>query len=339
MNHIDIFHDPGHARLHALLDTYPKLAAYLGAEKVAAEDDPGALPDRAFADPIRRFFPLHTAKHAALSEAYYRAAVADGVQVPPEVAFNLKEARMAYELNALDLYEAAPTAEKTAAAEDCLFPEQRLYPIRDAEEVKTAEERLLAERTKLQPVNRVAAFGRLFKKATQLGVALSPTSYKYAGLTETDAGKLRDLLRARAAATSDDGVKTAFHKLADVVHANPRALRSRETQIKLADAVTELDARGDLVKHYDRALPDPLETVFNTEKVAYSGVELGGENVPMTKLMSLDPSFYADALGDDFLPDITTGGQLDSAKVAEVLPTLPRDMKIALRRALKTIGV
>lgn len=339
MNCIDIYHDPGHGRLAHLLATMPNLATYLGNEKVAEDHDVTALPDHAFADPARRLFPIHTPKMAALSGAYARAAMLDGVKIPAAVQLEIKTACDAYGLDERSLFMVAVPVEKTAAAEDCLFPEQRMYPIRTATEIKTAEERLLAEHTKLLPGSRVAAFARLFKRATALGVELTPTSYKYAGFVATDVAKLRDLLRARAVACGTDHTKTAeaFDVLAEHAGRRRKPL-SRVEQLKLAQTVSDLDESAGLVRHYDRALPDPVVTVFNTEKTASAGVDLGDDSVSMTKLMALDPSFYADALGSDFLPDITTGGQLDSAKLAEVLPTLPRDMKMALASALRSAG-
>ena len=335
MNNIDVFHDPGHARLKYLLTTYPKLAEFIGTDKTASSDDADSLPDSAFADSIRRYFPIHSPKLAALSAAYAQTAMKEGIHVPAEVVDNIKMACEAYSVPDA-CFVMVSLVEKTASADDYLFPEKRLYLIRDAEEIKTAEARLIAERSKLLPENRVAAFGRLFKKATQLSVELSPTSYKYAGLTETDAGKLCQALRARSEAATGL-VKEAFSTLADTVHRDPRALSHRETRIKLAGAIAELDKAGDVVKHYDRGVQDPIETVFNTEKVAYAGIDLGTSTVPMTKLMSLDPEFYGDVLGSDFVPDICTGGNLDSAKIAEVLPTLPRDMKHALSTAISRI--
>jgi hypothetical protein len=335
MKNIDVFHDPGLGRLQYLYDAFPKLAAF--ADGMPLTEDGAQLPDTAFADPANRLFPIHTAKMAAVSNAYARAAMHEGVQIPAPVVATLKTAAEAYGLDAHGVFVTELPATKTASddPDDYLFPETRRYPIRDADEVKVAELRLVAQRSKLATLNRVQAFVRLYNKAAALGVELSPTTYKYAGLTETDRNTLRDALRARSVVAEDGETKTAFLRLADAVHADRDGLRTREQRVKLADAVRRLDERSGVVRHYDRGILDPMETVFNTTKVAGHGIELGDDTVSMTKLMSLHPSFFGDVLGDDFIPDITTGGQLDSAKLAEVLPTLPRDMKQTLARALK----
>lgn len=338
MSTFDLYHDAGHARLSHVLGVMPNLTHYLGTAKIAADDDGSHLPDSSFADSARRLFPIHTPKMAALSMGYAKAAQMDGVVIPGPVMDTLKLAMDAYGIPD-GMFEVARVEEKTASAEDFLFPEQRLYPIRNADEVKTAELQLNAQRTKLLPQSRVAAYVRLYEKAASLGVDVSSTTMKYAGLTETDVKKLVDCIKARSGAVKEANLQGDYERFATSVRKSKGALRSRANQVKVAQLLADMDEKAGLVSLYDRGIPDPMESVFNTTKTAEPGVDLGEVTVPMTKLMSLDPRFYGDVLGDDFLPDLTTRGQLDHTKMAEVLPTLPRDMKIALASALKSAGV
>ena len=340
MTNIDIHHDPGHARLARILTDMPALACYLGRTKVAAmEGPPEELPDGAFADRANRYFPIHTPKIAALSYAYAKLAGLDGVRVPDMVVDRIKEALDAFSIDEA-VFELRTVVEKNASADDCIFPEKQLYPARNAKEVKLAEEALHREKSKLLPENRAAAFARLVEKAAEHGTELSAESYKLAGLTETDTVALRDELRAHGAAAgweAQPAVKEAFFEIADAVASNKGPL-DRSTRVKIAQTVADLDKKAGLQKHYGKKLSEPVEAVFNTTKLVESGVSIDGTVVSFTKLMSLDPSFYGDALGDDFIPDITTGGHLDRSKVAEVLKTLPRDMQKTLKTALKNTG-
>lgn len=336
MINIDMYHDPGYARMASILAVMPALTDYLEHTKTASlEDTVEKLPDGAFADSANRFFPIHTPKAAALSYAYAKLAQEDGVKIPDSVIGNLKEAIDAYGAPET-LFEIVPLTEKTAAAEDCIFQDTKLYPVRNIAEVKLAEEALHREKTKLLPVNRAAAFVRLVEKAAEVGAKLRPESHRLAGLTHTDNAMLRDSLRARATATKVAAVKEAFEDLANAVGRSKKEL-DRSTRVKMAEAVEELDGKGDLKKYYDQGLAEPVSTVFNTTKLAEPGISVDGTNIPFTKLMSLHPSFYSDVLGDDFLSDLTTGGALDRSKLAEVLPTLPRDLQKNLKVALRGV--
>ena len=50
----------------------------------------------------------------------------------------------------------------------------------------------------------------------------------------------------------------------------------------------------------------------------------------MEALLSKDPSFYGDVLGDDIMGEISTDGELDPETLLEILDTLPLDMKSLL---------
>ena len=77
-------------------------------------------------------------------------------------------------------------------------------------------------------------------------------------------------------------------------------------------------------------------TVFNADKIAGQGVTLAGRFVPFERLAAYEPSFYADALGDDFVREASDNmGQLDLHKLAMVLGTLPMDMQRVLSAQIR----
>ena len=337
----DMFHDPAWGTMRDLLNRFPKVAAEVGSLEVPDSSD--SLPDSAFADPYDRRFPIHEKRAAVLSYAYAREQ-----SVSRQVLHNIKEALSAYDVDPETFTTESVKTAAPLAPEDCLFPDMGAWPIRTINEVKTAEHSLHREHTKLLPESRVEAYGRLYKRAYKLGVELDALSYKYAGFVETDTRSLRDELRARAIIVEKTAsaeppmravISAAYEKLAEVLDTQPRYLRDRRQQVKLASAVADLDARAGVTGRYDRGLRDPMRTVFNTEKIARADdIDLAGTSFALSKLAGLPASFYKDALGDDFASELAPGGNVSSQKLAEILPTLPYDMKQSLAVSLRSTG-
>lgn len=333
-NPYDQYHDPGFGRLRHLLEEHPRAADMLKVAEI--EDDGDGLPASAYAWPAKRLFPIHSADQAAVSYLYAKTA---SEALPREVLAEIETALDAFDVPR-DVFEPVETKVAALEEDECLFPEDRAYPVRSAAEVKLAEERLLAQVGKLLPETRATVFSRLAKFASRHGAPLHPLSAKFAGLTQTDPLTLRTALLGRSGATKQAGLAASYVALADAVAADPRALRDRTTQVKLAEAIGTLDEQDPAIgAAYDRGLPDPLLSVFNTEKRAdEAGVDCGSLHVPLAKLCALGPGFYADALGPDVVREITTRGAMDAQKLAQLIPTLPAEMKRSLCQALTSTG-
>jgi hypothetical protein len=329
MRIIDQYNDPAFAVLVHLVADRPKIAALVKDYDVdIAEAE--TLPDAAYAWPEKRAFPVHSREHTALSMVY-RANMA---AVPTHVDDRLKEACDMYDISS-DLL----AREKKASFDDpeaYLLPDLKRLPVRDAEQVKVAEQKLLDGYTKLSIEHRAMACKRLVDKAALYGVRLHPLMHKLAGYTISSTNELRRWLEARATATKEASVRQAFQKLADGLRTAPIESRDREGLVKLAEVIGTLDQRAGLTRHYDKRLPDPMQTVFNTEKIAGAGVTLGGTFVPMTRLAAYPATFYADILGDDFVREASDGqGGVDPHKIATILGTLPRDMQHVLVQQMR----
>lgn len=341
----DLYNDPGHALLSHLFDRHPGATELVkGAE---FEDRRDQIPHSAFAWPERELFPVHSPAHAVVSYLYAKhgaaqtkVAAAGRVVplVPAPVVAAIEEALDAY---GIDRAKLAAVEEKVAdlREEDCLFSETKAYPVRNAGEIKTAEARLLEQIRKLRPETRAEAFSKLAAAADAHGVELRPESYRWAGRASTDPHALASTLEVRAMLSTDPEVREGFGKLAAAVLEDRRGLRDHATRVKIASAINELDARAGLAKHYDRKIPDPVASVFNAEKVAEDAIDLGGAFVRPAHLERLPTSFYSDALGSDVLREIAPGGRLDVQKVAEVVNTLPADLKADFARQLRAAGV
>jgi hypothetical protein len=326
---VDQSTDPAMAGLMSRVANRPKLAAAIMDVDVDT-DELTTLPDHAFAWPEKRAFPVHSPGHALMSCVYREGAES----VPEHVDVALKEACEVYSIDR-SLLAAPKVASAPPPADDYLLPGIRRLLVRDASQVKVAEQRLLDEGKKLTLEHRAQASARLVQKAAFYGVNLRAETLKMAGMVVTDTRDLADWLEARAEAAPIEH-KDSYQKLAAAARKLPAELRDRKEQVKLAEAIQELDSLTGLDRHHGRRLPDPMATVFNTTKVAGAGVNLAGRFVPIERLAAYEPSFFADALGPDIVREASdAAGAIDPHKLAMVLGTLPMDMQRVLSAQIR----
>jgi hypothetical protein len=326
---VDQFSDPVMAHLVRRVADRPKLAAAIGDVDVDAAEREG-LPDTAFAWPEKRAFPIHSREHTMLSRAYR-----EGVEnVPAYVDVALKEASEVYQINE-ELYTRPKVAAAPPPADEYLLPDIRRLRVKEAADVKEAEERLRTEGTKLSVPHRALASRRLVEKAAFFGVKLRPEIHKMAGMVVTERQPLVDWLEARREAAPIEH-KDGYQKLANAAKRMPAELRDREQQVKLAEAISEMDELAGLNRFYDRKLPDPMMTVFNSQKIAGSGVTLAGRFVPMDRVAAYPSTFYSDILGPDIVREASdNAGGMDHHRLAAVLETLPVDMQRMLSSQMR----
>lgn len=316
---IDQTNDPGYATLRVLIEQYPDLREMAKTAEIA-DDEFTKLASDAFAWPSQRRFPIHSKEHTALSLAYRKAAHA----VPLEVDTMLQKAAMIYEIDASFLDK---KIEKTAAQEYWLLPEKKRFRISSVDDVKTAERVLHEKYAQLSIEDRAQAYHRLGKIADQHNVTLSPSTYKLAGFTVTSTKILKDWLEARKEACLDKGLSQAYAKLASMYTNVHSHIYDRGSQVKLASAINELDQAAGLEGHYGKTLPDPIQTVFNTEKVSANQVPIGTDfAINKSTLAQLPPTFWEDVLGPDIAKEISADGSVDVEALAQILPTLPADL-------------
>lgn len=323
----DQFHDPAFGVLANNLNRMPALAEFLKEAELGSENV-DTLPDTAFAWPEERRFPIHTAEHAALSFSYTKTA-----SVPAIVTARIQEALDVYSVPARlfdEVKVAAATVEK-----DYLLPALQLIPVNTKEEVKLAQQTLVEQFSRLDLESRAEACANLVKKADVFGVTLNPVIEKLAGLVVSRTDVTRGWLEARANVLPDGTYKLAYQRLSDGLKSAPAEIRDRSSLIKLASAVGELDSKSGLDRHYDRKLPDALQTVFNTSKLAAETVDVAGALVPVSKLAALPASFWEDVGGPELSREIAPGGVVDANKLAEVVDTLPLDLKMVVRKQLR----
>ena len=330
---MDLYNDPGHARLTHLVRNRPQLAAFL--KTAEFEDSPDGLPSSAFAWGAERRYPVHTAEHAVVSKLYAE----DDPRVPAVVKVAIDEALLAYGVPS-SVYASAPAQEKTAAQleEDYLFPDARAYPVRSAQEVRFAEARLLGQLDEIPLNERPRIFNKLAHAAAHHGVDLRPASQAYGLAAQCDEGLLAERIADRMYMTKNASVRERYRELGEAVTREPHSVKKFAVRTKLATLLEALDREAGIV--YDKRTPDPLQTVFNAPtKLGAQGINLGGASYDLGQLCGVPSSFYQDALGPEVASEIAPGGKVQPELIASILPTLPADMLQIFRQALLSAGV
>jgi len=325
MDFINITNDPAFSNLCVLSSRYPRLAEFAKTAELSPEEF-DHLPGDAFAWPEKRAFPVHTKEHAAISTVYARHA--DGL--PNYVQDNLKFACEAYSIPE-DIFVEEEV--KTASEECWLLSESKRFRVASAEDVSYAYEALEKRAYILTEEQRAEAYLNLAKAAEVYGVSVQPELHKFAGNTLTNTDILADWLDARAAAAhgiGSDKVAVVFESMGKTYRNLGQHIALRDDQVKLAQSIAELDRLAGLEPFVGKSIPNPILTVWNTDKIAAQQLAINGMYFDKNMLASLPLTFWEDALGPDFVAEFAPGGEINPSLLEQVLQTLPADMKATL---------
>ena len=314
--YIDQSKDPTSKILYGIVRDMPAIVPMIK----TAEINTSSKPTSAFADQYNRLFPVDSPANALLSKAY---AIKTS-DLAPHVKLAIDQA--------LDIYGVdLPEVEQEKVAElepRYILKEQRKFPVKEASDVPKAEEALNRVRFKLNTKTLASAATELVKAAHASDQNVGDNVLQWAGLTQCDVEKTADWIDARRYAAPPEA-EDVFEQLAKKV-ASDSGPRTRDELLKLADTVEFLDNKYGIEIYYGKKVPNPLETVFSTKTAMCNMMSMGGKDIPVSKLVTIDPETYSDILGEDILEEITTDGELDESKILEIFETLPQDMKILL---------
>ena len=328
-NIIDQTNDPAHSRLRIVVEQFPALKTMAKTASFSSDEFSG-LPSSAFAWPGKRMFPIHNREHTAVSYAFSKLAEN---HVPTDVQAELDRAMAVYGLDK-QAFEAPPPVPEIP--EVYLIPEQRRFRVKTAEDVPRVEQAFYEKIRQFDVPERTKIAMRLVDAAKKHDVPVSASTHKLAGFTVTSTRVLRDYIEARKEAALKMGsqMKLAYQGLADQFKDTEPYINDRPYQIKLAQALLEMDQKTGLTPQWGRKLPDPIQTVFNTTKVASEHIKVGSALNNTALLQSLPLEFWQDALGDEITQEIAPNGTVDPQLLATILPTLPADMKATLETQL-----
>lgn len=327
MEIIDQYHgDPLYTQLHVLLKSRPAAREVMKTASFDTQQDTlDNLPSSAFAWEDERRFPVHT-KEDTVASILYRSKL--GSKVPETVDHKLVKAAKVYGISR-DVFSDGKTASEEAPVTYAL-PDRERLPLDSVESIKVAEHVLCRDYSRLNLEERATGFSRLVKAASDFDYELQPLSHKMAGLTISSTRTLCDWLEARAS-VSEGPHQEAYDKLASELEKAPPYIKDRKSLLKLAGAIGELDKQAGLDAYYDRKLPDPILTVFNTEKIAMLTCDVVGQEVACEELMSLPPEVWEQVDAPE-LAELAEAG--DETMFKQVFDTMPLDIKVVLQEYL-----
>jgi hypothetical protein len=330
----DQYNDPSYTMLFHLLEHRTEVADFV---KHAEMDSSMAdqLPATAFAWPERRLLPINSAENTVLSSLYREKIAA----VPAEVDELLKTAQTVYGVKDLlaRSQEQEKNAQEAVPAEEPVYMLPRLGRLRvkTAEDVTVAEGLLLEQYPRLSIEDRAEGFINLVKTARDKGVKLQPKTHQMAGMTVCTTKVAMDFIEARRCATKVPLFQQAYEKLAASFRGKGEFMQDRDELVKVADALARIDTMADIRHRYDKSLPDPIQTVFNTTKLAEEMVNISGRSIPMSKLAAMPLTFWEDVVGPDLAQEVSDGsGGVDAMKLGQIVPTLPLDLQIILKNQI-----
>lgn len=326
---IDQTNDPGFSHLRVVVERYPQLREMCKTANLS-EAEYSELPDQAFAWPGQRKFPVHTREHVGLSVGYSKLAAS----LPSDVTAMLEKAAALHSIE--ESVFQPPEVEKVGSTGEYLLPEKQRLCVRCAEDLPRVERVYHEKYAQLSLEDRATAGFNLVKLAEQHGVALSPSTQKLAGFTITSTREFRDWIGARkeAAVKLGSSISEAYRAIEDKYKGVSEPITDRGDQLKLAQLLHGLDKQSGVSQYYGKKIPTPIETVFNTTKLAKDFVKVGSALQNKALLQTLPLTFWQDTLGEDVAAEIAPDGQVDLAVLEQIIPTLPADLKVALETQL-----
>jgi hypothetical protein len=192
-----------------------------------------------------------------------------------------------------------------AAPSPSHFALEGRYPIDTPELMKTAEGYFRQYSDRFSPVESYTFAKSMIKQAKALDYQIAEKSIlKYANLRYEQNPSLTTLLKIRDTKAETDG---AYTKVAKLVGNLPLE--------KIAEAVLELDQEFGLDRHYNKIIPDPIFTVFNTlEKVSE---QINGKDISLESLRAIPRENLSKYLNDSSIDELHGDHGLD------VLASLP----------------
>ena len=339
-----------------------KLPDYITAGSLGKQANLANVPPSAFGDPGNSSFPCHTRDSAFLSQLYFYGGHANGEEwtgsLPREkVAERLDDACEYWGIldevgrlkNSIKLASALPelTDDDYALVEQHHGATVRRFPVINAEAVKMSSANFFAHKECYPYPWRQKTAQRLLEKAAEFTAteALPEDHVDYfmkaCGFVPAVTRDVAVQVMYRAQIAGNEKAKLGLEKLAcalrDDTDTNPRN--------QLCGLIDTVDRNLKLFNKYASGLPMPEEICFQTgiqkEADAVIQVALNSGTVYALgdiKKAGIEPygaisnTFAAELAADDI-------GNVDLEKVAEILPTLPRDQAILLDKAFEATGV
>jgi len=315
------------------------------------------LPDNAYADVVGKKLPAHTKAACCLSYAYYlrqRDQLTKEAQVRVDAKFQSLTKYWSAETECKSIKDGF---DKSAAPQDATDKDYalvtelngdklRYFPIDTKELLLKSAEELVASRDKLTYLMRHDASEKLLKRASALGVVdaqIPDAVFRMAGQGVGDKDEVLHQLqvRVKSANRQEKAAADMMKVLVDMYRTAPTV--SAASLQKTAEAIDIYDRFTGLHQQYGKVLPYPEDVIFLMTKRAAEAAKAQlvslttGSSYLLPELMKCAAAF--DALGDLRSSFCDAFGKLDVIKVADIVPTLPKDDAERFEEILKVSGV
>lgn len=306
--------------LHSIVQDNPAIQNHIKTASVG-EDVRRKLPTSCFADTDNRLYPINTRADAILSKSYATKVA----NIAPHVMRNIDNALDMFSVDR-QIFNSRQKVAHSKTEKSYILPSRKALAIDSGSDIKLAEERFHSIKSKLSAEEASEGAVRLVKAASFLGSKVSDSTLQLAGATRSDLDKAADWIEARTHVAKTPTQAGIYTKVATALRSASDA--TRDDLVKVASLVDKLDQLNDVKHLYNKYIPTPLMTVFNTKTAMHDCVYINGKELPLTKLQSMDAKTFGDIVGDDIIPEITdASGNIDVQKFSEVVETLPKDMK------------
>ena len=338
---MDVLHDTSWRQWLKIASTY-KVPKYVLDHSPMEKDAADAMDDALFADFGKKMFPIDTPASTWLSAAYFnenRNSVDEIVRA--QVESNIKMAAGIWNIDkdikdVLEFKKAEYIAENDPQNYGYIDKKgNRYFPMFDEEGVKRAADNFDRFRGQLPADIRRTVASAIVKKAHAGNIAVQTSVFREAGIGIPNKIDLMDNLLDRAYITKNAECATVIANLVKVVSAS-RPDELMENLDKLAHVLTELDRATGLDAQYGKTVLAPADFIYGMmpkQAAAFvkDALTLDQHTFSIRKLAEVDPSIFRTALGEDIFKAISDkAGKLDTVKMADILPTLPRPDKMVL---------
>ena len=324
------------------------------------------LPPRAYADPGRKRFPVHTKAATWLSTAFFlKNSEHIDAKVRPWIEGTLDKMSSFYGIKSYvdklkEEWQKDASFEGMELHDDDFalivkYPNgtsDRKYPLRNAKEVRAAAEWLKQYKSNIPFEDRAIISRRIIEKAAQFGANtkdLDDFLEKQAGYggcsTEDVVGLLWNRLNLIGDHNSSPNeMQIELAKMAKVCLEQPEQIRCHESLTKIASIIDQIDRHYNIV--HSPVVPPPEDVLFKyTKKQASEFMNqhcktTTGNVYKVADFKRVKLHDLKDLLGEDFANEVSRDGLMISPeKMEEVASTLPRNDAALLDRLLEDVGI
>lgn len=321
-----------------------------------------AMASHLYAHPAQRLYPCHTKAACWLSSVF----VADNKEqhtateyqaicqqleklaaywgISEAVTGIFEKAAQLADVNLLKV----PDSDFALVWQDEKGNKQRQYPLRNALEVKEASTWFVKYRDEFTFSDKHTIAKKILEKAAALGAVTADSELlsRCAGYGYCPAEGVRRewLKRAQLTKHNFPDYSAAATNMANTLQNATFEVRDQGLHVKMAEVLSQFDQTCRLSPLYGTELERPEDVIFQvTEKVAGDFVTnhvlcSNGAIYEKIALERLNIDQVRDWFGEDFA-DSVGGVMLNTEKLAELLPTLPRPDAALFERMADSVGV